>query len=141
MPANRGLLGARRNGGPGFDFDGIIGNQFFKLARMFASREQAISLMEKAAVGMEELTDFLENPVADPLKLVRQKTRQLVMEAVSKARAFLCRHDAHHLFTNMLYPALSCKQTALQDLHAGSKLLQLGSLRWHTKPGLMRSFM
>ena len=49
--------------------DGIIGNQFFKRTRMFATSEQVITLMEKATMGMEELTDFLKDPVADAQKL------------------------------------------------------------------------
>ena len=36
---------------------------------MFATRDQVIALMEKATMGMEELTDFLKDPVADAQKL------------------------------------------------------------------------
>ena len=49
---------------------GIIGDQIFERTRMFASREQVISLIEKATMGMEELTDFPKNPVADAQKLL-----------------------------------------------------------------------
>ena len=61
---------------------------------MFASREQAVPLMEKAAMGMEELIDFLADPLADPQALVCQKTRQLEFPALSQALAILNRDDA-----------------------------------------------
>ena len=44
---------------------------------MFASREQVISLMEKATMGMEELTDSLRNPVADAQKLLESMKEEV----------------------------------------------------------------
>merc|ERR1711896_115944 len=42
----------------------------------------------------------------------RQKTRQLEMEAVSKALAFLTSDDAHDLFTRTFNPSLLQKSTS-----------------------------
>ena len=43
---------------------GIIGDQILKRTRRFASREQVISLMGKATMGMDELTVCSRDPVA-----------------------------------------------------------------------------
>merc|ERR1712166_984105 len=55
----------------------------------------------------------------------RQKTRQLEMEAVSKALAILSGDDAHDLFTRTFNPALVEKQSAVQSKRRtqASKLL------------------
>ena len=45
---------------------GIIGDQILKRTRMFASREQVISLMGKATMGVDELTDFPVTPWQHP---------------------------------------------------------------------------
>merc|ERR1719221_425217 len=45
----------------------------------------------------------------------RQKTRQLEMEAVSKALAVLSTDDAHDLFTRTFNPALLQQQTAMHS--------------------------
>ena len=45
---------------------GIIGNQIFKRNRVFAGRVQVVSLMRKATMGMDELTDFSETPWQRP---------------------------------------------------------------------------
>ena len=45
---------------------GIIGNQISKRTRVFASRVQVISLMRKATMGTDELTDFSETPWQRP---------------------------------------------------------------------------
>merc|ERR1719240_743057 len=55
----------------------------------------------------------------------RQKTRQLEMQAVSKALAFLSSADAHDLFTRTFNPALLEKEAATHSMRrtAASKLL------------------
>merc|ERR1719238_585572 len=55
----------------------------------------------------------------------RQKTRQLEMEAVSKALAILSGDDAHDLFTRTFNPALLQEESSLQKTRRGqaSKLL------------------
>merc|ERR1712013_653252 len=45
----------------------------------------------------------------------RQKTRQLEMEAVSKALAVLSTDDAHDLFTRTFNPALLQQHTAMHS--------------------------
>merc|ERR1719499_2098791 len=60
----------------------------------------------------------------------RQKTRQLEMEAVSKALAVLSGDDAHDLFTRTFNPALL--QVDRQDLRTqASKLLSGVAKRWN----------
>merc|ERR1711871_862243 len=56
----------------------------------------------------------------------RQKTRQLEMEAVSKALAVLSTDDAHDLFTKTFNPSLLQKETSMQSERRSqaSKLLQ-----------------
>merc|ERR1712061_855957 len=56
----------------------------------------------------------------------RQKTRQLEMEAVSKALAILSGDDAHDLFTRTFNPALLQEETSLQSTRRSqaSKLLK-----------------
>merc|ERR1719355_530357 len=56
----------------------------------------------------------------------RQKTRQLEMEAVSKALAVLSSDDAHDLFTKTFNPALLQKESASNSARQGqaSKLLR-----------------
>ena len=41
---------------------GIIGNQIYKRTRMYASREQVISLMGRATMGRDVLTVFFQRP-------------------------------------------------------------------------------
>merc|ERR1712110_1224847 len=55
----------------------------------------------------------------------RQKTRQLEMEAVSKALAVLSGDDAHDLFTRTFNPALLQKESSVQAARRAqaSKLL------------------
>merc|ERR1712007_43610 len=55
----------------------------------------------------------------------RQKTRQLEMEAVSKALAVLSTDDAHDLFTRTFNPALLQEESSLQSTRRAqaSKLL------------------
>merc|ERR1719393_599378 len=55
----------------------------------------------------------------------RQKTRQLEMQAVSKALAFLSSDDAHDLFTRTFNPALLATEVSTHSLRrtAASKLL------------------
>merc|ERR1712187_345779 len=56
----------------------------------------------------------------------RQKTRQLEMEAVSKAIAILSGNDAHDLFTKTFNPALLQEESSLQSArrNQASKLLK-----------------
>merc|ERR1711933_589650 len=56
----------------------------------------------------------------------RQKTRQLEMEAVSKALAILSGDDAHDLFTRTFNPALLQEESSMQSARRvqASKLLK-----------------
>ena len=110
-PRGRGGLAWRRNGATETAAEAFELDDFFDA--------ELIQYREIMGHKSQEFLKLFPNVSYEKGDIVSE-ARLLVMEAVSKARAFLCRHDAHHLFTNMLYPALSCKQTALQDLHAGS---------------------
>merc|ERR1712083_981280 len=55
----------------------------------------------------------------------RQKTRQLEMEAVSKALAILSGDDAHDLFTKTFNPALLQEETSLQSTRRAQASLLL----------------
>merc|ERR1719453_1208155 len=60
----------------------------------------------------------------------RQKTRQMEMEAVSKALAILSSDDAHDLFTRTFNPAFVQKETASNSRQVqASKFLQAAALR------------
>merc|ERR1719375_1779009 len=61
----------------------------------------------------------------------RQKTRQLEMQAVSKALAFLSSDDAHDLFTRTFNPALLEKEAATHSMRrtAASRLLKAAALK------------
>merc|ERR1711879_547038 len=63
----------------------------------------------------------------------RQKTRQLEMEAVSKALAVLSTDDAHDLFTKTFNPSLLQKETAMHSERRSqaSKLLSAVATRLH----------
>merc|ERR1712079_481624 len=63
----------------------------------------------------------------------RQKTRQLEMEAVSKALAVLSGDDAHDLFTNTFNPALVQTGSSLQSHRREqvSKLLSAAANKFH----------
>merc|ERR1719480_90769 len=63
----------------------------------------------------------------------RQKTRQLEMEAVSKALAVLSGDDAHDLFTRTFNPALMQKASAMysERRSQASKLLSVAASRLH----------
>merc|ERR1711920_266227 len=67
----------------------------------------------------------------------RQKTRQLEMEAVSKALAILSGDDAHDLFTRTFNPAFVQKETSLQSTRRSqaSKLLKVVADK-HNNPKL-----
>ncbi|MFM7985779.1 MAG: hypothetical protein ACKPKO_41340, partial [Candidatus Fonsibacter sp.] len=82
---------------------------------------------EKLAQAKEDIEDTRNSLAADEQFLMmlkekcsmtdkeweeRQKTRQLEMEAVSKALAILSGDDAHDLFTNTFNPALLQKDSA-----------------------------
>merc|ERR1712050_728635 len=85
---------------------------------------------EKLAQAKEDIEDTRNSLAADEKFLMmlkekcqmtdkeweeRQKTRQLEMEAVSKALAILSGDDAHDLFTKTFNPALVQKETSLQS--------------------------
>merc|ERR1711972_107750 len=95
---------------------------------------------EKLAQAKEDIEDTRNSLAADEKFLMmlkekcqmtdkeweeRQKTRQLEMEAVSKALAILSGDDAHDLFTRTFNPALLQKETSAQSSRRAqaSKLL------------------
>jgi hypothetical protein len=95
---------------------------------------------EKLAQAKEDIEDTRNSLAADEKFLMmlkekcqmtdkeweeRQKTRQLEMEAVSKALAILSGDDAHDLFTRTFNPALLQEESSLQKTRRGqaSKLL------------------
>merc|ERR1711957_1062613 len=67
----------------------------------------------------------------------RQKTRQLEMEAVSKALAILSGDDAHDLFTKTFNPALLQEESSIQSKRRvqASKLLKVVADK-HNSPRL-----
>merc|ERR1712176_830698 len=78
-----------------------------------ADEEFLMMLKEKCSMGDAEWEE-------------RQKTRQLEMEAVSKALAVLSSDDAHDLFTKTFNPSLLQKESSMQSERRSqaSKLLQ-----------------
>merc|ERR1712222_220794 len=95
---------------------------------------------EKNAQAKEDLEDTKKSLSADEKFLMmlkekcqmtdkeweeRQKTRQLEMEAVSKALAILSGDDAHDLFTRTFNPALVQEESSAQSSRRAqaSKLL------------------
>jgi len=96
---------------------------------------------EKLAQAKEDIEDTRNSLAADEKFLMmlkekcqmtdkeweeRQKTRQLEMEAVSKALAILSGDDAHDLFTKTFNPALLQEESSLQSSrrNEASKLLK-----------------
>merc|ERR1712137_1215928 len=96
---------------------------------------------EKLAQAKEDIEDTRNSLAADEKFLMmlkekcqmtdkeweeRQKTRQLEMEAVSKALAILSGDDAHDLFTRTFNPALLQEESSLQSSRRtqASKLLK-----------------
>merc|ERR1711959_315461 len=96
---------------------------------------------EKNAQAKEDIEDTKKSLSADEQFLMmlkekcsmtdaeweeRQKTRQLEMEAVSKALAVLSTDDAHDLFTKTFNPSLLQKETSMQSERRSqaSKLLK-----------------
>jgi len=64
----------------------------------------------------------------------RQKTRQLEMEAVSKALAILSGDDAHDLFTRTFNPALVQRESTVRSQHreAASNVLAVAAEKLHS---------
>merc|ERR1712232_478644 len=96
---------------------------------------------EKLAMAKQDIEDTKASLAADEQFLMmlkekcqmtdkeweeRQKTRQLEMEAVSKALAILSGDDAHDLFTRTFNPALLQEETSMQSTRRAqaSKLLK-----------------
>merc|ERR1712066_526282 len=97
---------------------------------------------EKLAMAKQDIEDTRNSLAADEQFLMmlkekcamtdkeweeRQKTRQLEMEAVSKALAILSGDDAHDLFTRTFNPAFVQKESSLQSARRiqASKVLKL----------------
>merc|ERR1719436_1007002 len=89
---------------------------------------------EKLAMAKQDIVDTKNSLYADEQFLMelkekcqmtdkewedRQKTRQLEMEAVSKALAILSGDDAHDVFTSTFNPALLQKESALNSKRRG----------------------
>merc|ERR1719401_851869 len=109
-------------------------------AQIDSKTEQLADTDEKNAQAKEDLEDTKKSLSADEQFLMmlkekcsmtdaeweeRQKTRQLEMEAVSKALAVLSTDDAHDLFTKTFNPSLLQKENAMhsQRRTQASKLL------------------
>merc|ERR1711871_1772970 len=80
----------------------------------------SLSADEKFLMNLKETCQMTDQEWEE-----RQKTRQLEIEAVSKALAILSSDDAHDLFTKTFNPALIEKQNSRQSKSraAASKLL------------------
>merc|ERR1712232_745605 len=104
---------------------------------------------EKLAQAKEDIEDTRNSLAADEQFLMmlkekcqmtdkeweeRQKTRQLEMEAVSKALAILSSDDAHDLFTRTFNPALLQKKNEMHSKRRfeASKLLSSVASRLHS---------
>jgi len=99
-------------------------------AQIDSKTQELADTDEKNAQAKEDIADTKKNLAADEEFLMmlkekcsmtdaeweeRQKTRQLEMEAVSKALAVLSADDAHDLFTKTFNPSLIQKASALQS--------------------------
>merc|ERR1712032_1174865 len=109
-------------------------------AQIDSKTQELADTDEKLAQAKEDIEDTRNSLAADEKFLMmlkekcqmtdkeweeRQKTRQLEMEAVSKALAILSGDDAHDLFTRTFNPALLQEESSLQKTRRGqaSKLL------------------
>jgi len=109
-------------------------------AQIDSKTQELADTDEKLAQSKQDIDDTRNSLAADEAFLAmlkekcqmtdqeweeRQKTRQLEMEAVSKALAILSGDDAHDLFTRTFNPALVEKQSAVQSKRRtqASKLL------------------
>jgi len=90
-------------------------------ASLVADEEFLASLKEKCSMTDQEWEE-------------RQKTRQLEMEAVSKALAVLSGDDAHDLFGRTFNPALAqlSSSTALARREQASRVLKAAAARFHS---------
>jgi len=99
-------------------------------AQIDSKTQELADTDEKLAQSKQDIDDTRNSLAADEAFLAmlkekcqmtdqeweeRQKTRQLEMEAVSKALAILSGDDAHDLFTRTFNPALVEKQSAVQS--------------------------
>merc|ERR1712060_354691 len=104
---------------------------------------------EKLAQSKEDIEDTRNSLAADEKFLMmlkekcqmtdkeweeRQKTRQLEMEAVSKALAILSGDDAHDLFTRTFNPSLVQSESKMHSerREQASKLLSMAASKWHS---------
>merc|ERR1712228_1000649 len=118
-------------------------------AQIVTKTQELADTDEKLAQAKEDIEDTRNSLAADEKFLMmlkekcqmtdkeweeRQKTRQLEMEAVSKALAILSGDDAHDLFTRTFNPALLQKETSMQsDRRAeASQLLSKIAQRLHS---------
>merc|ERR1719343_1743064 len=118
-------------------------------AQIDAKTEELANTDEKLAESKESLADTKASLSADEEFLMmlkekcsmtdseweeRQKTRQLEMEACSKALAVLSSDDAHDLFTKTFNPSLLQKETAMHSERRGqaSKLLSAVADKLHS---------
>jgi chromosome segregation ATPase len=110
-------------------------------AQIDSKTQELADTDEKNAQAKEDIEDTKKTLSADEQFLMmlkekcsmtdaeweeRQKTRQLEMEAVSKALAVLSTDDAHDLFTKTFNPSFLQKETSMQSARRSqaSKLLQ-----------------
>merc|ERR1712217_743021 len=110
-------------------------------AQIDSKTQELADTDEKLAQAKEDIEDTRNSLAADEKFLMmlkekcqmtdkeweeRQKTRQLEMEAVSKALAILSGDDAHDLFTRTFNPALLQEETSMQSSRRAqaSKLLK-----------------
>ena len=134
-------------------------------AQIDAKTQELANTEEKLAQAKEDIQDIRNSLAADELFLMmlkekcsitdkeceeRQKTRQLEMEAVSKALAILSCDDAHDLFTNMFNPVLLQTDSAARSARRvqASKILSVAAklhnpclATLHTKSSFMHSLM
>merc|ERR1712226_712824 len=118
-------------------------------AQIDSKTQELADTDEKLAQAKEDIEDTRNSLAADEEFLMmlkekcsmtdkeweeRQKTRQLEMEAVSKALAVLSGDDAHDLFTRTFNPALLQEKSAIQSERRAqaSKLLKTVADRLHS---------
>merc|ERR1711920_83989 len=118
-------------------------------AQIDTKTQELAATGEKLAQAKEDIEDTRNSLAADEQFLMmlkekcqmtdkeweeRQKTRQLEMEAVSKALAILSGDDAHDLFTRTFNPALLQEESSLQSerREQASKLLKAVADKLHS---------
>merc|ERR1712113_216402 len=124
--------------------------EIFDILRQIDTKTQELAdVDEKLAQAKEDIEDTRNALAADQQFLLmlkekcsmtdkeweeRQKTRQLEMEAVSKALAILSGDDAHDLFTRTFNPALLQMESSMNSERRAqaSKLLSAVASRLHS---------